>query len=592
MNSEQKERKRKEKRRLAKDRKEEKRELLLKALEEVIDSDPENVDEAVMEESEESETCDAEEIQQKSMDGYPTLVSYVPGPTSFDELDAERVAREEAQAVQEVVWDTESLVRNILEHGEMEPEEKVTAIHAVADAFGERVGIELADEKKDIDLLEIEATIATDKRTINLPEQVLDMIAKATLTAKREAKMSDDQFGMVAERDGIKVRKYPIHDKAHVRNALARAAQMINRGGQAASDAKAALPNIKDAAKRMGIGVEDKKKELSAIQIEKDKNGDWRWVGWLSNKWIDWDGDIICEDAHKEYVDWWDKNKDLSPVFVSWHTPGTRRESVVDLMMYESGFLIASGKLTEPEAQGLLKAKAKCDIGMSHGTFVLERDVEDRRIIKKYRMYECSDLAMENSANPFTDFDTIVKEVGMDKKLYLASILGSEELAEKFMERTKVKKENLDAAGIESKEQQPPVEPQVVQQPPEVPVVVAKTLPVSETPSPSVDEVVTKVLKELDLPGLNTFVLQAKEAMEKVPVLEALVKDLQGTQEDKLAEMLTPPAAKFAWSLENRPSQSDDTKIDKNAKLAKEAPGVDPSYWLSEATKTAPVKVE
>jgi HK97 family phage prohead protease len=50
------------------------------------------------------------------------------------------------------------------------------------------------------------------------------------------------------------LRHYPIHDAAHVRNALARAAAAINGGGDAAAIAKKAMPAINAAAKKMGIG--------------------------------------------------------------------------------------------------------------------------------------------------------------------------------------------------------------------------------------------------------------------------------------------------------------------------------------------------
>jgi hypothetical protein len=80
--------------------------------------------------------------------------------------------------------------------------------------------------------------------------------------------------------------------------------------------------------------------------------------------------------------------------------------------------------------------------------------------------------------------------------------------------------------------------------------------------------------------------------MDKVPVLEELVKTLQGTQEDKLAEALTPPAGRFTWSQANRPSQSTETVLketDADGKLKKSIPGVPEEYWLSNITQTAPV---
>lgn len=541
------------------------------------------------------ETAETEEpeVSEKDLvypyDGSPSYYeNSMPAPISFAELDEMEQAEEEAAAVRKVTYDTQCLVGNILRNPDMEPAEKVEAISTVAGEFGARVSTEEdEDVKKDIDVLQLEAIIAHDRRNTSASEFIGDMITKAVLTSARRNSLEDSSFALVVNRKGDKVRKYPIHDKAHVRNALARAAQMIKRGGQAASDAKAALARIHAAAKKMGIGS-SMEKERNAILIEKDASDQWRWVGWVSNNFIDWDGDIITEDAHKEYVEWWEKNQDVSPVFVSWHTPGTARVSPVDFVMYENGFLIMSGKLQEEEAAGLLKAQAKTDLGMSHGTFVFSRDPADPRAITKYRMYEACDLPLDNAANPFTDFETIVKEVGMDKKDYLAQILGSVEKAEAFLEKTGLKQKALQEAQVESKEktEAPPAEP-VTGEPPPEPVAPV----VGDAPETKPEDIVAQVMKQMDVDGLNAFVLQAKEAMEKVPMLEALIKDLQGKEEDKLAEKLTPPAARFAWTKENRASLSEDNVVSGEEKK-KNQPGVPEGYWLNEATGTTPVAVE
>lgn len=431
------------------------------------------------------ETADEPEEVEKFMD-MPMAMDVEPAPTSFEQLDAMQVARDQAKTVMEVTYATEDLVRNILHDSQMDPKQKASAINAVTSEFANRV---------------------------------------SSVASK--------------------------------------------------------------IAKKVGIVTEAKKKNNS-ILIEKDKDGNWRWVGWVSNNFVDWDGDIISEDAHKEYVDWWDKNQDVSPVFVAWHTPGTARKSPVDFMMYENGFLITSGPLEEEEAAGLLKAQKQTDLGMSHGTFVFGRDPKDPRVITKYRMYEVSDLPLVKAANPFTDFETIVKEVGMDKIAYLAQILGSEEKAKAFLEKTGLKQKALQEAEIESKEKtEEKVETKV-----EVKTEVkTEPTPKTEVPAPIPDDFVAKVMKEMDIEGLNAFVARAKEAMEKVPVLEELIKELKGDQEEKLAEKLTPPAARFAWSQENRASLSKENVVNDDEKKKAE-PGVPKDYWLSEATKTTPIVAE
>src|SRR3990172_214198 len=208
------------------------------------------------------------------------------GPTSFEELEAQRDAMERAHEVQEVTWDVQDLVRNILHNPMIEPVDKSTKIKAVADEFEERLAeamMDAEDMQKDLDVLQVEAILATDARHTGAFEKVGDLI-KAKLSAAARKKLSSEDFALPSKK------KYPIHDKAHVRNALARAAQQMKRGGEGAADAKAAMPKIRAAAKRMGIEMG---MEKSAILIEKDAKGDWRWIGKPTNNFIDWEEDII-----------------------------------------------------------------------------------------------------------------------------------------------------------------------------------------------------------------------------------------------------------------------------------------------------------
>jgi len=485
------------------------------------------------------------------------------GPTSFAELDEMQEAMERNEEIQDTSYNVQQLVRNIIYHPAHSVEEKANLIKAVGTEFGTRVQqiMDKPIEKElDMDLLEIEALIAKDNRSMSVVEKVGDWIEKKKLTAAAENKLSDSDFALVVERDGKKVRKYPIHDKAHVRNAMARAAQMMERGGEAATDAKSALPKIKAAAKKMGIGME------KGLIIEKDASGSWRAVMWPSNNFKDWDGEIISEKAHTEYVDWVNKNMDCAPVFVTWHRGGTRRESQVDFAAYENGFLLMSAPLTENEAAGLFEAQKITDIGMSHGSFVLERTGD---VIEKYRMVEVSDLPLENAANPFTDFAILTKEADMDTKKYLATILGSDELAEKYLAKTGMKQKDLREAGVKEAEK---VEEKEVK---------LETIPEAK-PAPATDAaaIVAQVLKELDVEGLQEFLAKSQEALEKVPVLEGLVKDLSQSRDEELAEMITPKVEKkFLWS-KARASESDKNVVPEaeKEKVLKEVAGL-PDDW-------------
>lgn len=511
---------------------------------------------------------------------YASPMEYMemPRPTSWEEAEELRQAREKAAKVNDVSWTASDLVGNIV-HSDMEPDEKGKAIASVGDGLAKRVKAISGEKiKKDLDLdaLELNALIARDRRHLPVLERINNFVTKAVLTTAAENKLSDDDFALVAERDGKKIRKYPIHDKAHVRNALARAAQMIKEGGEAAADARAALPKIRAAAKKMGIGSMEK--SSSAVVVEKDASGTWRAVMWPSNNFKDFDGEIIAEKAHQEYVEWLDENKNLSPVFTTWHEPGLVRKHQVDFAAYESGYLIMSAPLTEEEAAGLLVAQEVCDLGMSHGSIVLERDAQNPKIITKYRMVEVSDLPLENAANPFTDFSVISKEADMDKQKYLASLLG-EERAKEFLEKTGLKQAELREAGVEEKgktDTTPEPEP------------AKETVKTEEPAAPDMEAILKAVSEQFDIEGLNAFVQKAQEDSEKLAVLEEVVKSLKEDGDEKLAEKIAPPITKkMAWTT--RPSQSKDNHIneaDEKDKLLKQS---GPKHWLSEVTGVEPV---
>lgn len=542
---------------------------------------------ALQVEVEELDTVDnIDEPMEKDYYDSPSSSMDMMGPTSWEEADAMKNAQEEADQVRELTYQTQDLVRSILYVPSMmmSPDEKAKAIKAVGDGLGSRLkAVSPTTMKKelDVDLLELEVFIAKDRRELSMLEKVGDFMSKAKLTASAENALSDSDFALVREEGGKKVRKYPIHDKAHVRNALARAAQQIKEGGAGAADAKAALPAIRAAAKKMGIG--DVQKSKSSIIIQKDLSGKWRAVMWPTNNFIDYDGEIISKEAHEEYVDWVNKNMDLAPVFLSWHTPGTQRENKIDFITYENGFILASAPLTEKEAAQLLRVQLTKDLGMSHGSFALERDPNDENIVTKYRTVEYSDLPLEKAANPFTEFSVLMKEAAMkkDEKLaYLSELLGPEEAA-KFVEKAGLKQEALREAGVKEKDKETDSEA-TPEKKDETPKQDAGIL----TPEQEA-AVVALVSKELDIPGLTDTIKdlmeKAKEA-EKVPELEAVIKELVRSNDEKLAEKIAPKA--MPWSKDVRPSQSKDTLVKEGDNDDDKLLESKPSFWMDELVGT------
>lgn len=97
---------------------------------------------------------------------------------------------------------------------------------------------------------------------------------KAPMTAADQNDLPDSAFAYIEPGGTVKdgkteprsKRHYPIHDDAHIRNALSRAAAQIKAGGQPAAIAEKALPAIRRAAKERGIGDDDKEKSMDPEQ--------------------------------------------------------------------------------------------------------------------------------------------------------------------------------------------------------------------------------------------------------------------------------------------------------------------------------------
>lgn len=490
-------------------------------------------------------------------DGGPGVVKKemgepMAGPTSWDELDAQKEANAKAAVVRDVTWNVQDLVSNIL-YSALSPDEKSKAIQSVGDGFGKRVKSVLGETVKksidDMDILETEALLARDFRSMSVVEKAKNAFSKL--------------LGSESE-------------KSKLRRELQIAVKSLKAGDESA---RATLSTLRTDAKKAGIGAVDQSR--SAVIVEKDAKGSWRAVMWPSNNFQDHDGDIISASAHQEYVEWVNKNMEHAPIFLSWHTPETVRKNRVDFVSYENGFLLMSAPLEQDEAAALLKAQTLTDLGMSHGSFAI-RNSDDRRIIEKYRMFEVSDLPLENAANPFTDFDTLTKEASMDQKKYLATILGSEEAANAFFEKAEMKQQALRKAGVEEKGKSDSAEG--TQE-------TVETQTDTSGTNLELSAVLEAVNKELDIPGLNAFLAEAKEAMDKVPVLEQLVKHLSAESDEKVADKIAArKPADYVWK--SRASANEDnvlSEADADKALKKAMPGVSDDYWLSQVSGTEPV---
>ena len=305
-------------------------------------------------------------------------------------------------------------------------------------------------------------------------------------TKLQRAGMSRSSFAYVDSGGG---KHLPIHDAAHVRNALARFNQTHFESDGAK---KRAYRKILAAARRFGVDVSKKalgdggpsfasralkalglrlnpprEKAISdlhcsvsdvlggeALQIVKQADGQLRWFARYSNAWEDRDKELITEAAHKEYIEWADSTKNYPELWL-WHTAGTRFGEA-DWLDFTEGFTHASGLIDDnPQAKAVVKALAAAaesgaELGVSHGFMSLQTG----KYITKYRDFEVSVLPIERAAVWTTDFNVLGKETMMgftaEKRKFLVDALG-EDTVTKLEDATKGVSGQLKQLGIEYK---------------------------------------------------------------------------------------------------------------------------------------------
>jgi len=276
-----------------------------------------------------------------------------------------------------------------------------------------------------------------------------------------------------------------------------------------------------------------KEQELpdSAMGVIKTKDGH-RWFGHYTNNYKDREGEIISAEAHKEFVAYVKQNPDRMPLFRTWHLKGTDRAKEADFLEYFDGFLVASGPLTEKEAEELEKAIAYDDgqTGMSHGLYVLGRDPQDKNVITRYRTYEVSDLPLANAANGFTGIYTKEAKMADAKFDRLKATIG-EEAAKKVADQISDSKEVLEELGVESKEEEIVVEEEVAE---EVVEEVEEVEEAKET-DPAVKELAMAIVKELKLKELSEVILEQGKTIKS---LVEGVSSLQKEEDEKIADLI------------------------------------------------------
>lgn len=388
--------------------------------------------------------CDQKDVEGHKCDHEcsPMVMPEAPygGATSWDELDSYLELAHSEGMIAAQLSQANLLIGNIMSNKDLTIDDRAALLKGVASKLAGRV----ANPPEYKGLLEKVKAVFSGQKIVwtaayvnNLPDSAFAYI---------ESGSEKDADGKTVPRS---TRHFPHHnangalDMPHLRNALARAPQ-----SPFGDDAKA---HLETHAKAENIGGRELPVSSSFV-IAKDKaTGAWRWVALASNKFVDREGELFPEAAHKEFVEYVDGTKSYPELWL-WHMPGMPLGSA-DFVEYLDGFLVVSGTV-EPEfgdvAESLSKDK---ELAVSHGYFYADSDLQDG-IYRKYRMFEVSPLPREKAANLWTAFSTIVKEDQMmskEKRAFLVTHLGEERVAGLEVSLPRLSKE-LEDKGISWKD--------------------------------------------------------------------------------------------------------------------------------------------
>lgn len=313
----------------------------------------------------------------------------------------------------------------------------------------------------------------------------------------------------------------------------------------------------------------------TGFKVLKGVDGSYRWLGWVSNKFMDREGEILTDEAHKDYVAWLDRNPKAAGQLWTFHIPGTGRKSKADFWGYMNGFLLVGGKLTEEEATALKGYEG--DLGMSHGFYVLEKQ---GNLIKKYRTFEYTVLPRSAAANPWTKFDVKELENMSNKGLSqaqrdLAVQLHGEDFVNALESDTNKMATVLSEAGVQSKDaDEIPADAVLVEE-------ISAEIDVEDL-AKSVAELVTKQLNPQGLQDAIKAIHTQNEA--NATAIENLTKRLEALElsdDEKMAKELAPKVAGIDWMGGFRASASKETVVTEQEKEGKFKNSKPDESWAS-----------
>lgn len=159
-----------------------------------------------------------------------------------------------------------------------------------------------------------------------------------------------------------------------------------------------------------------------------------RWFAWWSNNFEDRDGEIFTEHAIDNYVGRVKSGATPYPELWFWHMKGTKHGQA-DYVGRVGHYAVAAGEFdNSPLAQSLKVHYGNGEWAVSHG-FRYPPSQKQRGVYHHFTTFELSPLRPQAAANPYTEFNEVVKmQISPEAMAELEKAVGKEE-ATRIMQR-------------------------------------------------------------------------------------------------------------------------------------------------------------
>lgn len=195
-------------------------------------------------------------------------------------------------------------------------------------------------------------------------------------------------------------------------------------------------------------------KQDSAFTVQKDLNGQWRWMASFTNNFKDRDGEIISEKALDGYLE--RVNSGFTPMPELWlgHIEGTKHGQA-DMVFGVGSFVTAVGSFDDTaEAEKAIEfyKKNAPKVALSHGFTFPSWGLKDG-IYDVVNVFEISVLpAPLVASNPFTEFEVNnMKQISPEQQTALSLVFGKDKV-DTIIESRRQQSEEIKAAGVAFKD--------------------------------------------------------------------------------------------------------------------------------------------